>query len=306
MIKKALIVLFITLILVSCDFFRTFFSASSFPAHLGLVEKMVDLSEYMKDDPDDCWDCYELHFMNGFVFLVVQNSRLFIFDENLKELRDPYRDRPYGSLGFFDGARYIFGEFEYDDDPPDFTENWMGNFPNHGYGFSDGAGSYSLATENDDRLKTYVPGMTIIDDADAGSRRLTGLAYDDKILLPDPNVWLFFERDHDDEKMEAINVESNVINGGLFNTTGINYSFGYPIIELPPSDRGRYYYTTEGFVGFWRGTLRFVGFDGKIKSSLPGIDLQHIAMAFDMNGEFFFLYDGEEKALYRCRTWWPK
>ena len=304
MIKKALIVLFITLILVSCDFFRSFFSASSFPAHLGLVERMVDLSEYMRDDPDECWDCYRLHFMNNLVFLVVQDSQLFIFDENLKELKRYDHDRGYGSLGFFDGVRYIFGDYEYDDDRPVFTEYWMGSFPSHGYGFFDGAvGSYSLATE-DDRLKTYAPGMAIIDDAFAGSRHLTGLAYDaGKAPF---NVWLFFERHDDDWGMEVINVESNVISGGLFNTTGLDYPFGYTTIKLPPSEYGRYYYTRDGFVSIRNGTLRLVRFDGEIESSLPGIDLRRFAMAFDMDGKFFFLYDGEQKALYRCRTWWPK
>ena len=42
----------------------------------------------------------------------------------------------------------------------------------------------------------------------------------------------------------------------------------------------------------------------EIISSISGYKSDKVALAFDPNGEFFFLYDADQKALYRCRTWW--
>jgi hypothetical protein len=295
-----------------------FLNASSFPAHLGLTEKSVDLSHAFDWDRDgDCWDCDHVFHLRGasggYVFLVLSNSRLVILDEELDGMQQYYHDWEYGSLGLYNSggvAGYFVGGWRYDDNPPDFFE-YTSALPAHGFGFSDGANAYALVHEEGD-LVTYRDDIGQYDRAvltglDGTRRRFSGLAVTDAAGVSE--VVLFFERDYEDRQIEAVFLDPAAVVAGLSVSPGPDdfTIFGSPVVEFPPAERGRYYAAGSGFAGLWNGSLRLVEVsDGKaeIVSSLSGYGTEKLALGFDAGGGRFYVFDPEVKMLYRCRTWW--
>ena len=298
----------------------SYLNASSFPAHLGLTEKSVDLSRKInwdEDRDDDCWDCDHLFYLRGasggYVFLVLENSRLVIFDEELNGIQQHTHDREYGSLGLYIGSsgEYVIGSYRYQDDPPEFPEFGQFNLPGHGHGFSHGGHAYALAEQDGDlvtfRDDTGEYDRAALQGVDGIRRRFAGLAVTDAAGAPE--VVLFFERENDEREIEAVFLDPAEIDAHLSPKPQPDEStvFGFPIVKFPPADRGRYYAAGNGFVGVWNGSLRFVeAFDGRAEavSSLSGYAAERLPLAFDPEGDRFYVFDPEVKVLSRCRTWW--
>jgi len=309
-------------VLTSCalgEGILAFLNASSFPAHLGLTEKSIDLSRKIGwEQDDDCWDCHRLFYLGGasggYVFLVLNDSRLIIFDEELNGLQQYFHDREYGALGLYHPGvvpAYFIGSHRYNDDPPEFTESGSSNLPGHGFGFSYGGHAYALLQEDGD-LVTFREDVGEYDRAslqgvDGIWRGFTGLAATDASGVS--AAVLFFEREGEEREIEAVFLDPADIGTRLSAKSQPDdlTIFGYPVVEFPPADRGRYYAAGGGFVGVWNGSLRFVEvFDGQaeIRSSLFGSAADRLALACDPAGGRFYVFDPEVGVLSRCRTWW--
>jgi hypothetical protein len=314
MMKRITIILGAVLLLASCEpgtGLLAFFSASSFPAHLGLVERVVDLRDRLKDPlPDDtCYNCNHLHFLDGYVFLATNDSQLLVFSEDLKLQKSFNHDYAYGTLGFSDAGWFYLGNYAYN--KADFMESSSTMAVRYGFGFFDGANKY-VVNQNMQTLELYVndvPAQQFFDLILEGSEdwRLSGFAYDDSMT---PDSVFFFEKDYSDRDVRALFMDSGIYTGpGMFIEVATKSG-----VPFPDAEDGRYYYTRyhdesgshPGFVGVWNGTMRLVNSNGDVISSISGYNTDRLAMAFDPDGRFFYLYDADQRALFRCRTWWSK
>ena len=320
MVKKIALILGAVLLLASCDpgtGLLAFFSASSFPAHLGLVEKVVDLSDKIDDHvgDDGCHNCNHVHFLGGYVFLAAKDSQLLIFNEDLQLIRRETNEYAYGTMGFTDGGTFFLGGYDYANDPPHFTRLALPSlYPQrYGFGFFDTATAEKFAVNQDGQmLELYRSGMfdQNIDlrlTANMKDWRFSSFAYDESVS---PNSVFFFEEDYSDRDIKAIFMDSSAYTqAGYFSELTAQTPE-----DFPEAEDGRYYYTRyhddsgshPGFVGIWNGTMRLVDSGGHILSSLSGYKTERMALAFDSDGRFFYLYDADQKALFRCRTWWSK
>jgi hypothetical protein len=304
MVKKLILVLIVSLMLCGCSLL--FYSP--FPAYLPLVTEVADLSGKVGGH-DWCEECYRVFYLNGYVFVLNNSDDVHILDEDLNYIKkgeiffnDPQRLGVYGP-----GTGYIFGNDYYNDDAPAFTPNaglpYM--FDTHGYydPVVSGNGIVTLRV-NFDGINNLLDfggdvGFSVIIPPEIWE--MANTSFD-----PDNQKAYIFLRYEDDRGEVLVADSADIAVGGPLGTLG-EYPFGYPLVRLPRSDFGRYYYTRDGFVAVSRGDYKLCSLKtGETIKSISGINNRRSACDFDIDGEFFYVYDGESKKVYKCKTWWQR
>ena len=295
MVKKILILLALSLILAGC----AFFFGSPFPAYLPFVENMVDLSDKVGDVDPEWHEAYRLHLLNNFLFLTIEDQRLIILDSNLKVLKE--YDGSYGRLGVYSptGGQYFIGDEFYDDDHPIFTSNPPPSIYNPGgLGYYD---SVNIGPPNSIAVFECDPSTGILSetgDAGAGTAsiplglNLEAIAYDD---IPDM-CYLFF-RNWDGDSNEAQVISATVGAAVITILSSIN---------LDVSDHDpEFHYTRDGYVVVTeRKAQLFDLVSGDEEKAIYGGRVEQFASAYDIDGNTFYYFNGKNKTLYRCNTWW--
>jgi hypothetical protein len=295
MVKKILILLALSLILAGC----AFFFGSPFPAYLPFVENMVDLSDKVGDVDPEWHEAYRLHLLNNFLFLTIEDQRLIILDSNLKVLKE--YDGSYGRLGVYSSTApigYFIGEKWYNDDAPIFTDLGSGSYAAHGVGYYDSAIPGIVVFECDPSTgllsETGGTGASV---SISPGLNLEAAAYDDIATMG----FLFF-RNWDGDSDEA-QVRSATIAGTVITLP--------PSINLDVSDHDpEFHYTRDGYVVTTEDKSQLFNLaSGDEEKAIYGGRVEQFASAYDIDGNTFYYFtfyyfNGDNKTLYRCNTWW--
>lgn len=296
MVKKISILLALSLVLAGC----ALFFGSPFPAYLPFVENMVDLSDKVGDvDPND-HGVYKLHLLNNFLFLTIEDQRLIILDCNLNVLKE-YSGN-YGRLGVYSPnaapVGYFIGDERYDDDPPDFTYNPPSGYIAHGVGYFDTTvgGNGIVVFDSDSSAGT----LGRSGDAGAGNTNITpgmnleAIAYDDISVMG----YLFFWN-HDNEEAQVISATGGALAGAP------PIPLNPPInLDVPDHDP-KFHYTRDGYVVVTRSKSQLFDLvSGEEEKAIYGGNVEQFASAYDIDGNTFYYFNGDNKTLYRCNTWW--
>jgi hypothetical protein len=303
MVRKLLLVVLSCLMLSGC----AYFFSSPFPAFLPLVVEVADLSGKVGSQ-DWCEDCYRVFYLNGYVFVLNSWDDVHILDGDLNYIKKGQPGFPHERLGVYSPALpgYVFGDHYYMDDPPSFTHQAAGlPYMAHTPGYFDPAVGdvVTMDVNYDDlsgqnRLEIVVGGPAFYAYIPF-EMWLADVAFDDS----KQETYVFLRGDAD--RGEVLVASSpDIAAGGPLGTLG-EYPFGYPLIRLPRSDYGRYHYTRDGFVSISGGNYKLCSLDnGEVLKSIVGSDTRRSAAAFDIDGDYFYVYDGEARKIYKCKTWW--
>ena len=292
MVKKILILLALSLILAGC----AFFFGSPFPAYLPFVENMVDLSDKVGSVDSDWHEVYRLHLLNNYLFLTIEDQRLIILDSNLNVLKE--YNGSYGRLGVYSPdaapAGYFIGKEWYDT-----VFDWIATsgYNAHGVGYFDPA----IAAGNDIAVFECDPSTGLLSETgDAGGgtasvspgMNLEAIAYDD---IP-AKCYLFF-RNWDGDSNEAQVISATVGAAVITILSSIN---------LDVSDHDpEFHYTRDGYVVVTeRKAQLFDLVSGDEEKAIYGGRVEQFASAYDIDGNTFYYFNGKNKTLYRCNTWW--
>ncbi len=296
MVKKILILLALSLVLAGC----AFFFGSPFPAYLPFVENMVDLSDKVGDVDSDSHEAYRLHLLNNYLFLTIEDQRLIILDSNLKVLQE-YSGN-YGRLGVYSPSTgpYFIGD-EWYNNPPNFTPNLPPNvYDPGGLGYFD---PVNIGAPNNIAVFTFDSFTGILSEiGDTGTgtasispgMNLEAIAYDDLAAMG----FLFFWNYDGDEAQ-------------VISATGANLAAPTAIVLPPPinldvSDHDpEFHYTRDGYVVTTESRSQlFDLFSGEEEKAIYGGRVEQFASAYDIDGNTFYYFNGDNKTLYRCNTWW--
>ncbi len=289
MVKKILILLTFSLALTGC----AFIFGSPFPAYLPFVEDMVDLSDRVGSVDSDWHEVYRLHLLNNYLFLTIEEQRLIILDSNLNVLKE-YTGN-YGRLGVYSPTvgQYFIGDEWYIDDPPDFTANPPpSGYNSWGVGYYDPLGVVVFNTD---------PSLGTLDrSGDVGANtvpitpgmNLEAIAYDDLSAMG----YLFFRN------WDGDNDEAQVISSTDLANTMILLS---PITLEGVDHDPEFHYTRDGYVVTTQSKSQlFDLLSGEEKKAIYGGRVEPFASAYDIDGNTFYYFNGGNKTLYRCNTWW--
>ncbi len=294
MVKKILILLALSLIPAGC----ALFFGSPFPAYLPFVENMVDLSDKVGDVDSDSHEAYRLHLLNNYLFLTIEDQRLIILDSNLKVLKE-YSGN-YGRLGVYspNAVQYFIGDEWYNDNPPNFTPL----APPSGYN-SGGLGYYdpAVAAAGIVVFNTDPSLGTLARSGDAGALSvpitsgidLRAIAYDDLAAM---GYLFFWNWDSDEAQIistpGALLISSIVPLPSPINLKGIDHD-------------PEFHYTRDGYVVTTQSRSQLFDLDsGEEKKAIYGGSVEQFASAYDIDGNTFYYFNGGNKTLYRCNTWW--
>jgi len=291
MVKKLLILFAFSLALTGC----AFIFGSPFPAYLPFVENMVDLSDKVGSVDSDSHEAYRLHLLNNFLFLTIEDQRLIILDINLKVLKE--YNGSYGRLGVYspNAVRYYIGDEWYTDDPPNFTPN----APPSGYN-PGGLGYYdSVVAPPGIVVFNTDPSLGLLDrsgDAGAGSTAITpgmdlrAIAYDDPI-----GYLFFWNWDGDSDEAQVISSADLATAITLLSPITLDVSDHDP----------EFHYTRDGYVVTTQSKSQlFDLLSGEEIKAIYGGRVEQFASAYDIDGNTFYYFNGGNKTLYRCNTWW--
>lgn len=304
MVRRLILVMLTSLMLCGC----AFLFYSPFPAYLPLVMEVADLSGKVGGE-DWCEDCYRLFYLNGYLFLLNNFDDVHILDGDLKYIKKGEVGFPHERLGVYSPALpgYVFGDHYYMDDPPAFTHNtglsYMPTSPGYYDPAVSGNGVVTLDVFWDD-----LAGQNRLDfagDGPAFSAYIPAELWLDNVAFDavKQEAYIFLRGDRDQGEVLVAD-SADIAAGGPLGILG-EYPFGYPLVRLPRSDYGRYHYTRDGFVTRSRGTYQLCSLDsGEVLKSISGSESRRSAAAFDIDGDYFYVYDAEAKKLYKCKTWW--
>lgn len=290
MVKKILILLALSLVLAGC----ALFFGSPFPAYLPFVENMVDLSDKVGSVDSDSHEAYRLHLLNNYLFLTIEDQRLIILDSNLKVLKE-YNGN-YGRLGVYSPTApgYFIGNEEYD---TVFSYVGASVYDANGVGYFDPVFNGILVFDCDSSTgllsETGGSGGTA---SIAPGMNLEAIAYDDLAAMG----YLFF-RNWDGDSDEA----------QIISALGTDLAGGGVIALLPPINlQGidhdpEFHYTRDGYVVTTQSRSQlFDLFSGEEEKAIYGGRVEQFASAYDIDGNTFYYFNGDNKTLYRCNTWW--
>ncbi|MBA7477113.1 MAG: hypothetical protein GH155_08065 [Spirochaeta sp.] len=290
MVKKVFIFLSLILILSGC----ALFFGSPFPSHLPFVEDMVDLSDKVGDVDQDYHEAYKLHLLNNFIFLTVEDQKLVILDSKLNVLKE-YSGN-YGRLGVYSGTsfQYYIGDEEYD---TGFAYIGLSVYNANGVGYFDPSigGNGIVVFQTDSFLGELVnsgdaagstvpinPGMEI-----------RAVAYDDLSTMG----YLFFWN-YDNEEAQVLSADGATLAGTM---TPLPSPIKLDGIDHDPE----FHYTRDGYVVTTEGRSQLFDLaSGEEKKAIYGGRVEQFASAYDIDGNTFYYFDGSNKILYRCNTWW--
>ena len=79
-----------------------------------------------------------------------------------------------------------------------------------------------------------------------------------------------------------------------------------PPINLDVSDHDpEFHYTRDGYVVTTESRSQlFDLFSGEEEKAIYGGRVEQFASAYDIDGNTFYYFNGDNKTLYRCNTWW--
>lgn len=286
MVKKILILLAFSLVLAGC----AFIFGSPFPAYLPFVENMVDLSDRVGSVDSDWHEVYRLHLLNNYLFLTIEEQRLIILDSNLNVLKE-YNGN-YGRLGVYSPITpaYYIGDEEYD---TVFTPIGASGYLPHGVGYYEPVGVVIFNTD---------PSLGTLDrSGDAGGASvpitpgmdLRGVGYDDLSAI----AYLFF--------WNWDNEEAQVMSAPGGDLSGATITLPEPInLDLSDHDP-EFHYTRDGYVVTTQSKSQLFDLvSGEEIKAIYGGRVEQFASAYDIDGNTFYYFNGGNKTLYRCNTWW--
>ncbi len=291
MVKKILILLALSLILAGC----ALFFGSPFPAYLPFVEDMVDLSDKVGDvDPDDN-GVYKLHLLNNFLFLTIEDQRLIILDSNLNVLKE-YSGN-YGRLGAYStaGPGYFIGDEEYsavfahvgaspyNGSDLGYYDSILAGNKIAAYTYNSSTGELTETADGNGMDSVFTIGMN-----------LDAVDYDD---IVDMGFLFFWNQDNEEAQVLIIT--------GADLRSGLTITLPPPInLDVPDHDP-EFHYTCDGYVVVTRSKSQLFDLvSGEEEKAIYGGSVEQFASAYDIDGNTFYYFNGDNKALYRCNTWW--
>ena len=207
----------------------------------------------------------------------------------------------YGRLGAYSSTApigYFIGNEKYS---AVFAYVSASGYMGHGVGYYDSvnvAGGNQIAVFSTDSMA----GSLIRDVADATANsvpitpgmNLEAIAYDDLSLMG----YLFFWNYDGDEAQ-------------VISATGASLAAPTPIVLPPPINlQGidhdpEFHYTRDGYVVTTQSRSQlFDLFSGEEEKAIYGGRVEQFASAYDIDGNTFYYFNGDNKTLYRCNTWW--
>lgn len=328
LVIRVLIIVLMLLCLFGCDLVLTIFTLSPFPGYLSQAVASVDLrneiEKYIGSD-GKFWqnDIHVLKNLVGseYVFLIVRRDaggqRVFAFDTSLELITMGEIDFQ-SNLNLVDANDdFVVGDVRFYGDPltsqsryPDIGYNWD-------YAFGVAAGSNYLLNSNSFDISynrfsntwSFPPTFVTTPLGAPTEMWLQGIGYDPQVFDPDPlvpgnPVYLFFhggQSDSDEGFLQIVWTPASHY-ASLYDPVYGNY----PVQPKVDGVRGdsHVYYTRKGVVAQTRtrGRYYLLTLDGEIQKQFQISSDEDIPLDFDINGEYYYVFDERNYRLYKANT----
>lgn len=321
--------------LTACQVFVELFSLSPFPGYLAQAVASVDLSteieKYLEDD-EKLWESDVYVTKNGsdeeYVFLIVRKDPggqcVYAFDTSLNLISKKPIDFP-SYIHLFDanttppGPYFVAGDVGFSGSPliptinpyPDIGNNW------DNYAFSHSGSNFTLRS-NGSQIECDMFDFDWANSArtpsDIGSptdMQLRGIGYDYDPSAVDPvlgenAVYLFLHSWDDSSDHGFLQIVRTAASSYPNVASTIDLYTDWPVSKRVYDVRGenRVFYTRKGVVAESkdRGTYYLLTLDGQIEKRFPVTRDHRPAMDFDIDGDYYYVFDEHNYRLYKANT----
>lgn len=322
--------------LSACQISVELLSLSPFPGYLAQAVASVDLSaetEQYLGVGEKSWesDVYVIKNQSDeeYVFLIVRKDAggqcVYAFDASLNLITKKSIDLR-GYLHLFDanttlpGPYFVAGDVGFSGNPliptidpyPDISYNW------DSYAFSH-SGSNFILWSNGYQIECIQfdsdwanPATTPSDIGSSTDMRLLGIGYDYDPSAVDPvlgvNAVYLFLHSWDDSNDQGF---LQIVRTAASSYPGVAGAPSDLYTDWPVSNRiydvrgeNRIFYTRKGVVAESkaRGIYYLLTLDGQIEKRLPVTRDDSVAMDFDIDGNYFYIFDEQNFRLYKAKT----
>ena len=334
MVKKAILVVLlilpVALCLTSCDIVLGVLSLSPFPAYLTQAVASVDMSSEIETyvgSKDSQWrsTVHVLRNIAGdeYVFLIIQKDfggqRVYALDTELKLISYDSVGHHYPLALVDANDDFTVGNVKFDRTDmtittpyfPDVLDIWDEQAFSHvsanrNYLLRSYGDTLELDAYNMD-WSTFI-GATSFSIGSPAEIWLRGLGFDpaavDPIVGIEPVYLIFVGHDYfqDSEFLQIVRTPAADYSSGLLTPVFSSYAVSTRVYDV----RGwrPCYYTRKGVVAETqnRGRYMLISLDGDVIKRFPVTKEEEPALAFDIDGDYYYIFDEADKRLYRAVT----
>ena len=339
MVKRLLILVLIILstlfCLSGCDIFVAILTLSPFPGYLSQAIASVDLSseieKYIGED-GKLWESDVYVTKNGsneeYVFLIVRKDPggqcVYAFDTSLnliskKPIGFPSYIHLFDANTTLPGPYFVAGDVGFSDNPlvptidpyPNVGNNW------DNYAFSHSGSNFTLRSNGfqiECNMFDFDWANSVMTPSDIGSptdMQLRGIGYDYDPSAVDPvlgenAVYLFLHSWDDSSDHGFLQIVRTAASSYPDVASTIDLYTDWPVSNRVYDVRGenRVFYTRKGVVAESkdRGTYYLLTLDGQIEKRFPVTRDDRPAMDFDIDGDYYYVFDEHNYRLYKANT----
>jgi hypothetical protein len=339
--KKSALCLFfifsIFLLLPSLFMSCYYFFGSYFPSYLSQIVQVADFNARLDADAYDNFDVFVMNnnavrpdLNDEYIFLICRprdgQGIIYVLDTELKEVKKhilPTGDSIYNldefhmvsATGEFRISGYTISTDGQNISAPVHRDSQYG-LACDGMDWEMNTSPQSIYPEFPSRLyygnvsefNSTDPLNYIIDDNLSNPYELQNVAVD---TLPGDvtRVMLAFCREDDDRGRPAYIFLLPQFPLAVSPVTSLINNPGIKTIIKPDMDTNHtgVYYTRQGLVvSHGMGIRKLYNFSGEELAVSIDIDTELLREDYDLNGDFYYVFNIKEKQLYKCHTWWNK